>query len=207
MVCCRRPRRRNRRSSLKYPGPNPGHFGRWRHNGVVWVIESDNQKDCNEVLRAYDANNLATELYNTKQLPARDSPGGQIKYAVPTIANGMVYVGSAAALNVYGLTAIPPAATPAFSPANGSYLGRKQFRSLPVPTPPSTTPPMDRLQRLRHPYIANPSPSPLRLRLRLWPLRQDARPAPLARRSTPSLLRRAEGRWITAMVLRRPGWM
>ena len=108
---------------FKYPGPNPTISANGNTNGVVWVIESDNQSNGNEVLRAYDANNLATELYDTNQIPARDNPGGQVKYAVPTIANGMVYVGSAVALNVYGLTGTPPAATPAFSPANGTYVG------------------------------------------------------------------------------------
>lgn len=100
-----------------YPGPNPVVSANGNANGIVWIIEADNQNDHNEVLRAYDANNLATELYDSNQDLNRDNPGQYIKYAVPTIANGKVYVGSRTTLDVYGLST--PA--PAISPATGTY--------------------------------------------------------------------------------------
>jgi chitobiase/beta-hexosaminidase-like protein len=75
---------------------------------------------CCQALRAYDAANLANELYNTNQAPnGRDVPGGAVKFTVPTVANGKVYVGSQATFSIYGL--LPSAASPAFIPASGTY--------------------------------------------------------------------------------------
>jgi hypothetical protein len=77
-------------------------------NGIVWAIErQDNfrQNPGNRpaVLHAYDATNVATEFYNSKQAGTRDQAGPATKYQVPTIANGKVYVGTQTELDVYGL--------------------------------------------------------------------------------------------------------
>jgi len=55
------------------------------------------------VLRAYDATNLAKQLYDTDQAGNRDKPGVGTKFAVPTIANGKVYLATSTELDVYGL--------------------------------------------------------------------------------------------------------
>jgi hypothetical protein len=77
-------------------------------NGIVWAIErQDNflQKPGNQpaVLHAYDATNVATELYNSTQAGTRDQAGPATKYQVPTIVGGRVYVGTQTELDVYGL--------------------------------------------------------------------------------------------------------
>jgi hypothetical protein len=75
-------------------------------NGIVWAVQADAYyapKPGAAVLHAYDAKNLARELYNSNQRAARDNPGTASKFTVPTVANGKVFVGTANQLSVYGL--------------------------------------------------------------------------------------------------------
>jgi fibronectin type 3 domain-containing protein len=77
------------------------------NNGIVWLLD----RNANE-LHAYDATTLATELWNSSQKAGgADNLGAATKFAVPTEANGMVYVGTMTGLVVYGLAA-PPNAVP-----------------------------------------------------------------------------------------------
>jgi hypothetical protein len=83
--------------SFTYPGPTPSVSSNGNSNGIVWIFGSDS------VLRAYDANNLATEFYNSNQNPQRDQAGSVLQFALPTIADGMVFIGARNELDVYGL--------------------------------------------------------------------------------------------------------
>ena len=68
-------------------------------NGIVWVL--DNSRYCTSqaagcgptVLHAFDATNLSNELWNSTQ-GSGNSAGNAVKFTVPTIANGKVYVGT-----------------------------------------------------------------------------------------------------------------
>jgi hypothetical protein len=55
------------------------------------------------VLHAYDASDVSTELYNSQQAAKRDAPGAAVKFTVPTIADGRVFVGTQTEVDVYGL--------------------------------------------------------------------------------------------------------
>jgi len=90
-----------------YPGAVPAVSANGPSNGIVWMAESG----FGGTLHAYDASNLANELYNSQLKSSRDALGSFVKFSVPTVANGRVYVGTENALAVFGLLNQPsPAA-------------------------------------------------------------------------------------------------
>ena len=89
-----------------YPGTDPSVSANGTAspvtNGIVWAIENGGIG----VLHAYDATNLANELYNSNQAPAgRDQfpTDGNVKFVTPMIANGRVFVGTPNAVVAFGL--------------------------------------------------------------------------------------------------------
>jgi hypothetical protein len=72
--------------------------------GIIWGINDDN----GGALRAFEAENVANELWNSQQEPARDALGSYVKFCAPTIANGKVFAPTTAnMLVVYGLLDTP----------------------------------------------------------------------------------------------------
>jgi hypothetical protein len=89
-----------------YPGATPSISANGNSDAIVWTIENlaGNPKDNPPaVLHAYDATNVGRELYNSNQVITRDQAGDAIKFTVPTIANGRVYIGTQTEVDVYGL--------------------------------------------------------------------------------------------------------
>jgi hypothetical protein len=97
-------------STFPFPGTTPSVSAQGAANGIVWTIDSSHYGVPSAlglgpaVLHAYDAANLATELWNSSQaLSNRDTAGNAVKFAVPTVANGKVYIGTRTEIDVYGL--------------------------------------------------------------------------------------------------------
>src|ERR1700690_4383300 len=83
-----------------YPGTAPSVSANGTSNGILWAHENTSPA----VLHAYDATNLAHELYNSNQAAAnRDQFGAGNKYITPAVADGKVFVGTTNAGAVFGL--------------------------------------------------------------------------------------------------------
>jgi hypothetical protein len=87
-------------TSFTYPGTTPSVSANGSSNGIVWAIE---HSDPNDVLHAYDAGNLANELYNSTQAGNRDQFGTASHFGTPMVVNGKVYVGTSNNVTVFGL--------------------------------------------------------------------------------------------------------
>ncbi|HEY6391171.1 MAG TPA: hypothetical protein VIX89_07835 [Bryobacteraceae bacterium] len=87
------------------PGATPTISANGSRNGIVWVLRSKGWRspDTPAVLYAYDAANVAHELYNSEQNIIRDRAGFCLRFNIPTVANGKVYVGAKSQVDVYGL--------------------------------------------------------------------------------------------------------
>src|SRR6202030_2502701 len=90
------------------------------------------------VLYAYDATNVPTMLYSSAQNATRDAAGNAVKFTVPTVANGKVYVGTSTEVDVYGLvganiapniSSITPSSATAGGPAFPLTVNRTGFIS------------------------------------------------------------------------------
>jgi hypothetical protein len=74
-------------------------------DGVVWVLRSKtwNGPDQRAILYAYDASNVSHELYDSEQNTGRDRAGLALRFNMPMVVNGHVYVGVKHEVDVYGL--------------------------------------------------------------------------------------------------------
>ncbi|MEZ0601627.1 pyrrolo-quinoline quinone [Paraburkholderia sp. IW21] len=86
-------------TTFVYPGATPAVSANGTSNGIVWAAENGTTG----ALHAYDAGNLAHELYNSNQAGARDQWGAGNKFITPMIARGKVYVGATNGVAVFGL--------------------------------------------------------------------------------------------------------
>ena len=84
---------------FRWPGATPSVSSLGTGNGIAWAIDSSPYCTTGSpacvaaVLYAFDATNLATELWDSSMVPA-DQAGFAIKFTVPTVVNGKVYIGT-----------------------------------------------------------------------------------------------------------------
>jgi hypothetical protein len=87
-------------TAFAFPGACPTVSANGTANAIVWASENTSPA----VLHAYDATNLAHELYNSTQAAnGRDNAGAGNKFIAPTIADGKVFLGTQNSVGVYGL--------------------------------------------------------------------------------------------------------
>jgi hypothetical protein len=71
--------------------------------GIVWIIDYTGwQNGTAAILDAYDASNVGTLLFSSPGT-GTGSAGPAVKFTVPTVANGRVYVGGQYSFSVFGL--------------------------------------------------------------------------------------------------------
>lgn len=88
------------KTHFRFPGTTPSISGSSATNAILWATENTSPA----VLHAYNAHNLAVELYNSTQAAGgRDNFGNGNKFITPTIAGGKVYVGTTNGVGVFGL--------------------------------------------------------------------------------------------------------
>jgi hypothetical protein len=108
-------------TSIGFPGATPTISANGTNNGIAWVIDDGAYLSSGPaVLHAYNATNLALELYNSSQNLTRDNPGPAVKMVPPVIAGGKVYVGAQYAVSVFGPAIFLPA--PTISPGSGAFI-------------------------------------------------------------------------------------
>jgi len=92
-------------SSNMFPsrGATPAVSASGATNGVVWVLDlSAWTTGGAAILDAYDATNVANRLFSSPTSGA-GAAGPAVKFTVPTVANGKVYVGGQSTITVFGL--------------------------------------------------------------------------------------------------------
>jgi IPT/TIG domain-containing protein/PQQ enzyme-like repeat protein len=107
--------------TLSANGETPG-------SGVLWATvatsgDAENNPPVPGELYAFDAGNVATQLWNSNTNAARDSFGNFAKFVPPMVANGRVYVATwSKQVAVYGLIAPAPILS-AVAPTSGPTTG------------------------------------------------------------------------------------
>lgn len=91
-------------------GATPSISANGNMNGILWAVSRQDLLSTKPgskaaILYAFNATNVAQLLYSSTQNPTRDKAGAGVKFVVPTIANGKVYVPTQTELDVYGLLA------------------------------------------------------------------------------------------------------
>ena len=105
-------------------------------SGIVWACapSASSGAQTSGILRAFDAGNVAIELWNSQQNQARDDIGNYAKFCPPTIANGKVYVASfSGQLHVFGL--LPDTCSLSISPSSALLASAQSSCPFAISTP------------------------------------------------------------------------
>jgi hypothetical protein len=91
--------------TFNYPGATPSISSNGDKDAIVWTIATDGKVKGGKpaVLYANEASNVSIELYNSNAAGKRDQAGPGVKFSVPTVADGRVFVGAQSEVDIYGL--------------------------------------------------------------------------------------------------------
>jgi len=92
-------------NTFRVPSPTPSVSANGETDAIVWAIDTGGwEKLTPALLYAYDAANLGNLLFASTQDSYHDNTlGAGVKFTVPTVVNGKVYVGTASEVDVLGL--------------------------------------------------------------------------------------------------------
>ncbi len=111
--------------SSGFPGSTVAISSSGTTNGIVWAVQSDAYNSNGPaILRAYNATNVSNLLWASNLTGSGNTLGPAVKFVVPVVTNGKVYVGAQYEVDVFGI--INPAnqvVAPVFNPPAGSYDG------------------------------------------------------------------------------------
>lgn len=85
-------------------GSTPALSANGTSNAILWMV-TDFKDGKHAVLHALDPSDVSNEFYNSNMLPNRDAAGLGIRFTVPTIADGFVFVAAQNEVDMYGLLA------------------------------------------------------------------------------------------------------
>jgi hypothetical protein len=85
-----------------YPGATPTISANGTSNAIAWLVEHANDGAL-ALLHAFDATNLANELFFGTSYQDPSGQPSDNKFVVPIVANGKVYVGTPNSVAVFGL--------------------------------------------------------------------------------------------------------
>ena len=100
-----------------YPGSSLVVSANGVNDAIIWGLDTSGNQSSPAILNAYNATNLGQLLYSSSLLSERDNAGLAVKYTMPTIANGKVYVGAVDSISIYGNSSFLP--VPTISPDGG----------------------------------------------------------------------------------------
>ena len=113
-----------------FPGASFTISSNGTQDGVAWAVRTDAYTTHGAaILYAWNANNLGDMLYASSTNSARDNAGGAMKFEIPVVTNGKVYLAGSHLLDVYGLLhGEPITATPVINPNGGTFAVTQTVR-------------------------------------------------------------------------------
>jgi chitodextrinase len=86
-----------------FPGATPSVSALASTNGIIWVLNTTNNNSLNGSQSPGPAELFAYDALTLSKLFSASSSATAVKFTVPTVANGKVYVGGQGAITVFGL--------------------------------------------------------------------------------------------------------